>query len=86
VAAAHRTRAWRRLRDQVVSEEPLCWLRLPGICTNYSETADHILTVKERPDLAMVRTNLRGACHACNRSRNAKRVDELHRRVNRWAL
>ena len=64
-----RTRAWRKLRDQVVREEPLCWLRLPG-CTALSKTADHVLTVKERPDLAMVRTNLRGACIPCNQRRN----------------
>lgn len=86
MAAVHRTRAWRTLRDQVVAEEPLCWLRLPGICTTYSETADHVLTVKERPDLALVRGNLRGACHACNRSRNAKRVEELRRDVRRWVV
>jgi len=86
MAKEHRTRAWRRLRDQVVREEPLCWLRLPGSCTEYSETADHVITVHERPDLAMDRTNLRGICHPCNRSRNAKPVEALRRTVRRWAL
>lgn len=86
MAAQHRTRAWRRLRDRVVQEEPTCWLRLPGICTGYSQTADHVLTVKEHPELAMERANLRGACHACNRSRNAKRVEDLRRHVHRWEL
>ena len=64
-----RTRAWRKLRDQVVSEEPICQLRLK-CCTFVSTTADHIIIVKERPDLAMVRANLRGACAPCNWSRN----------------
>lgn len=73
-----RDRAWRKLRDQVVREEPLCWLRLPG-CTTYSQTADHVLTVKARPDLSLVRANLRGACHPCNHKRNDKPVSELDR-------
>lgn len=59
------TRAWSRLRDQVVYEEPLCTLGFPG-CTVWSETADHIKTVATRPDLMMERANLRGACHSCN--------------------
>lgn len=63
------TRAWRKLRDQVVREEPLCWLRFPSICTQVSTTADHVLTYTERPDLAMARTNLRGACQPCNNAR-----------------
>lgn len=66
---ADSTRAWRKLRDQVVAEEPDCRLRLPGICTGRSTTADHILTRKARPDLAMTRSNLRGACDECNRTR-----------------
>lgn len=66
-----RTRAWRRLRDRVVREEPVCTLQLPGICTYWSQTADHIVPVRDRPDLAMARGNLRGACEACNWRRGA---------------
>lgn len=62
------TRAWRALRDRVVREEPTCTLRLPG-CTHATTTADHIVPVIDRPDLAMVRTNLRGSCTACNLAR-----------------
>lgn len=64
------TRAWRVLRDQVVDEEPLCRLAFAGICTGESETADHILPRSEHPERAMVRSNLRGACRACNKARN----------------
>ncbi len=38
------TRAWRRLRAEVIKAEPSCWLRLPG-CTHISTTADHIIPV-----------------------------------------
>lgn len=65
------SRAWRRLRDQVVREEPSCQLRFKSICTGYSQTADHIIPVRDRPDLALTRSNVRGACHACNNSRSA---------------
>ena len=87
MAKVHHTRAWRRLRDQVVSEEPLCWLKL-DCCTTLSQTADHIITVKARPDLAMVRANLHGACHPCNRRRNDTPIELLvDRRPRRaWLL
>lgn len=63
------TRAWRRLRDQVITEEPTCRLRFPRICTTVSTTADHIRTVEEAPELALVRSNCRGACTPCNEAR-----------------
>ena len=70
------TREWKRLTAQVRREEPVCWLRLPG-CTIRTTTADHILTVKARPDLALVRANLRGACLHCNSTRNDKPIESL---------
>lgn len=72
------TRAWRKLRDQVVREEPVCWLRLIG-CTYRSTTADHVLPVSQRPDLVMVRANLRGACGPCNTRRQDRAVETLSR-------
>lgn len=88
MAVVHHSRAWRKLRDQVVREDPSCWLRLPGICTGYAQTADHILTVRDHPELAMERANLRGACHPCNRSRNAKTIEQIAGVQNRrrWAV
>lgn len=73
------TWAWRKpggLRDTVVREEPRCWLQLPG-CTGRSQTADHLITVKQRPDLGLIRANLRGACHSCNHRRNDKTLEQL---------
>lgn len=64
------TRAWRRLRDQVIREEPTCRLQFPGICTVVSTRADHIRSVDEAPELALVRSNCRGACDPCNRARS----------------
>jgi 5-methylcytosine-specific restriction endonuclease McrA len=36
-----------------------------------------VLTVKQRPDLIMVRANLRGACRACNNSRKDRTIEQL---------
>jgi 5-methylcytosine-specific restriction endonuclease McrA len=62
------TRAWRRLRDQVVREEPTCRLRITDVCTTVSTTAAHIVAVRDRPELTMERTNLEGSCAPCNRA------------------
>lgn len=60
-----KSRAWRKLRDLVVAEEPRCQLALPG-CTGTSVTADHIKPYASHPELGMERSNLRGACQPCN--------------------
>lgn len=62
-------RRWRRLRDQVVREEPMCRLRIPGVCTFVSTTGDHIIPVSFRPDLKFERSNVRGSCRPCNAKR-----------------
>lgn len=71
------TWAWRRLRDQVVAEEPHCWLELDG-CTGASTTGDHVIPVTERPDLALVRSNVHGACTSCNYKRGNLPIEALH--------
>lgn len=78
-----RTRAWRELRDRVVREEPICWLRLPGICTYWSTTGDHVEPVGKRPDLALVRSNVHGACLECNNKRGDLPISALVRGGNR---
>lgn len=65
-------RRWRRLRDQVVREEPICRLQIPGVCTVRSTTGDHIIPVRFRPDLKFERKNVRGSCEPCNRYRGTK--------------
>lgn len=76
------TAAWRRLRRLVLDEEPYCKLSLIG-CTLVSTTADHIITVKERPDLALIRSNVQGACQGCNYRRNKRAIDEIdHLRIS----
>lgn len=73
------TRAWRKLRAQVVAEEPTCQVRGPR-CTGLSTTADHIIEVDLRPDLALERGNLRGACGPCNYGAGAAYGNRKHAR------
>ncbi len=58
-------RPWRRLREQVLREEPWCQIRGPR-CKVTSTTVDHVVPLSVDPSLAHVRSNLRGACTACN--------------------
>lgn len=76
VNSAGGSRAWGKLKNQVVAEEPFCRLRLP-CCTILSETADHIHPKSARRDLAMVRANLRGACKACNSARGNRPLEKV---------
>lgn len=71
------TSRWRKLRAQVIREEPLCQLRIPGVCTQVSTTADHKIPYTLRPDLEYERANLQGACAECNNKKRAKTMDEL---------
>ena len=63
---AHRgvyySRAWRSLRDQVLSEEPLC-----RNCRGLGPfQVDHIIPLTVAPRLALTRSNLQALCEPCH--------------------
>jgi 5-methylcytosine-specific restriction endonuclease McrA len=58
-------RPWRRLREQVLREEPLC--RWCGV--RASTVVDHLLPLSLYPHLAHDRQNLAGSCRWCNGSK-----------------
>jgi 5-methylcytosine-specific restriction endonuclease McrA len=68
--------AWQQLVKVVVVEEPVCWLRLWG-CTRRSTTGDHVVPVSVRPEWALLRWNVKGACESCNYRRGGRAVSEL---------
>ncbi|GAA5154743.1 hypothetical protein GCM10023340_38790 [Nocardioides marinquilinus] len=70
------TQAWRRLAKRAAREEPVCWLQLEG-CTRVSTTGDHLETVADHPELALVRANVRGACAPCNEKRGGLPLSAL---------
>ena len=58
----------------VLAEEPLCRLCLePGLIVA-SREVDHIIAIAKRPDLRLVRSNLRGLCKACHSAITAEQV------------
>lgn len=63
-----RGRPWRRLRAQVLREEPVC--RYCGL--RPSTVVDHVLALSKYPHLAQVRSNLVGSCKPCNGSKGNK--------------
>lgn len=66
-----RGRPWRRIRQEVLTRDPWCMIAGPG-CTGRSTTADHIVPLCDRPDLAHDMSNLRGACFHCNSAGGAR--------------
>jgi 5-methylcytosine-specific restriction protein A len=64
----YQTAAWRSLRDDVLAEEPVCKIcrKAPSACV------DHKRTVDEAPELALVRSNLQGACLPCHSAKTAR--------------
>lgn len=68
--------AWQQLVKVVIAEEPVCWLKLWG-CTRRSTTGDHVVPAHVRPDLALARWNVHGACKSCNYRRGGRPVSEL---------
>ena len=60
---------WRRLRAEVLREEPICYIL--G-CGRLSTQVDHVIPLQLRPDLAHERSNLRGICAQHNASKGAR--------------
>ncbi|HWX48139.1 MAG TPA: HNH endonuclease signature motif containing protein [Roseomonas sp.] len=65
-------RQWRRLRDVVLAEEPLCRFCLELGRLTPAREVDHIEPIARRPDLRLVRTNLRPLCTPCHSRRTGR--------------
>src|SRR6056297_2799063 len=64
----YNTRQWRRLRKMVLERDVFCvYCREMGRVTP-ATVADHIIPVKERPDLAFDFNLIQGLCAACHDS------------------
>lgn len=67
--------AWERLRADFLAAHPVCCI--PG-CGKPATDADHVTSVRERPDLRLVRSNLRPMCHPHHSQRTSR--DQVHGR------
>jgi 5-methylcytosine-specific restriction enzyme A len=68
--AFYSSAAWRRLRAEVLAEQPLCE---DCLAEGRVEAAAHVHHVRERklaPELALVRSNLQALCSRCHNRRH----------------
>ena len=70
----YNSRHWQRLRLMVLKDEPFCRYCAELKKITPAEMVDHILPVKDRPDLAFVYDNLQPLCRDCHDS--VKRREE----------
>jgi 5-methylcytosine-specific restriction protein A len=70
----YREPTWRRLREVVLAEEPLCVLCKVEGRTEPSTCVDHVVPFNGNWDLFVRRDNLRGLCATCN-SKKANTTD-----------
>jgi 5-methylcytosine-specific restriction protein A len=61
--------AWRRVRSAFAAAHPVCYQ--PG-CREATQEIDHILSVRERPDLRLSWSNLRSFCKSYHSARTAR--------------
>lgn len=61
--------AWKTFRAAIRAARPLCEMCLTEGRETPSEQVDHILRLKERPDLALEESNVRALCMSCHSRR-----------------
>lgn len=64
--------AWRKLRLQFLSVNPLCLFCIEQKRVVQATVVDHIITIADRPDLRLEWTNLRPLCKPCHDTHTAK--------------
>jgi len=67
---------WEAMRARVLAEQPIC--ETVG-CGARSSHADHIQPVRFRPELRLVRSNLRALCQSCHNARSARQRAQWRR-------
>lgn len=67
----YHTEAWKKLRGQVLREQPVC---ATFMCGEPSHHVDHIRPHRGDRAVFMDRSNLQGLCHSCH-SRKTARYD-----------
>lgn len=64
--------AWRRFRQRIVSERPLCQDCLERDLVTASRELHHIAKVRDRPELRLADGNVRALCSSCHSTRTAR--------------
>lgn len=64
--------SWRKLRDYVIKNEPLCRECLKQGRVRPATLVDHIKSIEEFPDLALDEDNLQPLCEKCHRDKTRR--------------
>src|SRR5687768_7409001 len=68
--AAYSNKEWRTLRRLKLAANPMCEIRTHcgelSIMRQVATEVDHIIPIRQRPDLRLVWANLQSSCHACH--------------------
>ena len=71
---------WRKVRAVVLAGEPLCRACMERGMVTAATEVDHILTIKDRPDLRLDLSNLRPMCRECHHARTSSDGGKARRR------
>lgn len=64
--------AWRKLRAEFIAANPLCVDCLDQGRVTPTEEVDHVVSIRQRPDLRLVWSNLRALCRTHHSGRTAR--------------
>ena len=62
----YRKSPWRKLREVVLRENPLCIHCLREGVTRQADVVDHIVPIKKWKEGELEQSNLQGLCHPCH--------------------
>jgi 5-methylcytosine-specific restriction enzyme A len=67
----YRCARWRRLRLQVIADQPFCEFKDPG-CTLVADEVHHVVKRLDNLALFFERSNLKSACRSCHARRTRR--------------
>lgn len=55
-----------------LAQDPLCQIKTHCIGITAAVEVDHVVPIRERPDLRLDMSNLQSVCHACHSAKTAR--------------
>lgn len=65
-------KTWEKLRAAKLADDPLCEHCEKQGRTTPAQDVDHIIPIRERPDLRLARDNLQSLCRPCHNRKTAR--------------
>ena len=72
---------WEHLRKHKLAVNPMCQMRTHcahlSITQQLANQVDHIIPIRQRPDLRLAWNNLQSACQRCHSAKTMRELNEL---------